>query len=265
MKLSLRLTSILAVSITTVTFTVARNQVHSAKRSLHTDLERQAEIFAESLQMTVVPFLQRGNAGELGRLVDRFGNREHLAGVAIYDVDGSVTAISSKVGSYAKAPPAILAKSEKENQGIGAYEKIGQSTMYLYALPLHRDSRVAGGLVLFHDATYIEAQSMQIWRSALWHVVTQVFLIILIAFFVIRWTIVGPITKVAKWMKDLGHGKVEPFPLQTAESFLGPLFTEAAGLGQKLTQARAVAKEEAQLREAGDSLWTPERLRASVQ
>ena len=167
MKLSLRLTSILAVSITTVTFTVARNQVHSAKQGLRTDLERQAEIFAESLQMTVEPVLQRGAAGELGRLVDRFGNREHLAGVAIYDVDGSVTAISSKVDSYAKSPPAILAKSEEENRGIGAYEKIGQSTMYLYALPLHRDSRVAGGLVLFHDATYIESQSMQIWRSAL--------------------------------------------------------------------------------------------------
>jgi len=78
--------------------------------------------------------------------------------------------------------------------------------------PLHRDSRVAGGLVLFHDATYIEAQSMQIWRSALWHVVTQVFLIILIAFFVdpvddCRSTI----TKVAKWMKDLGTARLSRF------------------------------------------------------
>src|ERR1700674_2723260 len=265
MKLSLRLIPILAIASTVVTFTVARNQVNSAKQGLRGDLERRAEILAESLQMTVEPVLQSGSVSELGQLVDRFGNREHLAGVAIYDIDGNVTAASYKVDSYAKTPPANFAKSEKENRGIGAYEKIGQSTMYLYALPLHRDSRVAGVLVLFHDATYIEAQSMQIWRSALWHVVAQVFLIILITYFVIRWTIVGPITKVAKWMKDLGHGRVEPFPFQTAESFLGPLSTEAAGLGQKLTVARAAAKEEAQLREAGDSLWTPERLRASVQ
>jgi len=242
MKLSLRLTSILAISITTVTFTVARSQVHSAIRGLRTDLERQAEIFAESLQMTVEPFLQRGNAGELGRLVDRFGNREHLAGVAIYDVDGSVTAISSKVGSYAKAPPAILAKSEKENQGIGAYEKIGQSTMYLYAMPLHRDSQVAGALVLFHDATYIEAQSTHIWREALWHVVVQVLLIVLITSFVIRWTVVEPIVKVAHWMRDLRHGKVAPFPHRVAESFLEPLSTEAAGLAQNLAEARAVLR-----------------------
>jgi trehalose-6-phosphate synthase len=265
MKLSLRLIPILVIASSVVTFTVARNQVNSAKQGLRADLERRAEILAESLQMTVEPVLQRGSVSELGQLVDRFGNREHLAGVAIYDIDGSVTAASYKVDSYAKTAPAIIAKSKEENRGIGTYEKIGQSTMYLYALPLHRDSRVTGELVLFHDATYIEAQSMQIWRSALWHVVAQVFLIILITFFVIRWTIVGPIVKVAKWMKDLGHGKVVPFPFRSAESFLGPLSTEAAGLGQKLTVARAAAKEEAQLREEGDSLWTPERLRASVQ
>jgi trehalose-6-phosphate synthase/uncharacterized membrane protein affecting hemolysin expression len=265
MKLSLRLIPILAVAITIVTFIVARNQVRSEKQGFRADLERRAEILAESLQETVEPVLQRGSTSQLRRLVERFGNREHLAGVAIYDLDGNVTAVSSKLNSYAEMPPSIFTKSEEENRGMGAYENIGQSVMYLYAVPLHRDSQVAGVLVLFHDASYIEAQSSRIWRDALWHVIAQVLLIILITFFVIRWTIVAPITKVAQWMRDLRHGKVVPFPHRIAESFLGPLSTEAAGLAQKLAEARASAKEEAQLREAGDSLWTPERLRASME
>ena len=265
MKLSLRLIPILAVAITIVTFSVARNQVRSEKQGLRADLERRAEILAESLQETVEPVLQKGSTSQLRRLVDRFGNREHLAGVAIYDVDGKATAVSSKLDSYAETPPAIFTRSEDENRGIGDYEKIGQSTIYIYALPLHRDSQVTGVLVLFHDASYIEAQSTRIWRDALWHVVAQVLLIILITFFVIRWTIVGPIAKVAQWMRDLRHGKVVPFPYRTAESFLEPLSTEAASLAQKLAEAQAAAKEEAQLREAGDSLWTAERLRASIE
>src|SRR3977135_1137233 len=183
MKLSLRLIQILAVAITIVTFSVARNQVRSEKQGLRADLERRAEILAESLQETVEPVLQKGAprqlrrlvepAGETGsrsqlrRLVDRFGNREHLAGVAIYDVDGKVTAVSSKLDSYAETPPAIFTRSEDENRGIGDYEKIGQSTIYIYALPLHRDSQVTGVLVLFHDASYIEAQSMRVWRGPL--------------------------------------------------------------------------------------------------
>src|SRR5712692_6034591 len=136
MKLSLRLIPILAVAITIVTFIVARNQVRSEKRGLRADLERRAEILAESLQETVEPVVQRGSTSQLRRLVERFGNREHLAGVAIYDAEGKATAVSSKLDSYAETPPSIFAKSEDENHGLGAYDRIGQSTMYLYALPL---------------------------------------------------------------------------------------------------------------------------------
>jgi hypothetical protein len=117
----------------------------------------------------------------------------------------------------------------------------------------------------FYDASYLEAQSTPTWRDALWHVVAQVLLILLTAFFVIRWTIVGPITRMAQWMRDLRHGKAAPFPGQIAGGFLGPLCTEAASLAQNLTEARVAAKEEAQLREAGDFLWTAERLRAGIE
>jgi trehalose-6-phosphate synthase len=264
MKLSLRLIPILALAITIVTFIVARNQVRSEKQGLRADLERRAEILAESLQESVEPVVQKGSTSQLRRLVERFGNREHLAGVAIYDASGKVTAVSSKLDTDAETPPPVFLRSEQANRPVGEYEKIGNATMYVYALPLHRESEVAGVLVLFHDATFIESQSTRIWRDALWHVIAQVVLIILITFFVIRWTIVGPIAKVAQWMRDLRHGKFVPFPYRTSESFLGPLSTEAASLAQKLAEARAAAKAEAQLREAGDSLWTAERLRASI-
>ena len=265
MKLSLRLIPILAVAITIVTFIVARNQVRSEKRGLRADLERRAEVLAESLQETMEPVLQRGSVNQLQRIVERFGNRERLAGVAVYDETGKILAVSSKLGSHADKPSSLFAQVKEQDQGIGAYEQIAQSTMYVYAVPLHSELKIAGVLFTFYDASYIEAQSARIWRDTLWHVVAQVLLIILITSFVIRWTIVGPITRVAKWMGDLRNGKVVPFPFRMAESFLGPLSTEAAGLAQKLAEARAAAREEAQLREVGDSLWTAERLHASVQ
>jgi len=265
MKLSLRLIPILAIAITLVTFVVARNQVRSEKRGLQADLERRAEIIAESLQETVEPVLLHGNTTQLRRIVERFGNREHLVGIAIYDDQGKALAVSSKLASNAENPPGVFTQSEKQNRGIGTYQPVGQLWMYVYAVPLHRDSDVAGVLVLFHDASYIEAQSSTIWRDALWHVVVQVLLIMLITFFVIRWAIVGPISRVALWMRDLRNGKVAPFPHRVGEGFLGPLSEEAATLAQKLTEARAAATEEAQLREAGDSLWTADRLHANIQ
>src|SRR5712671_7313473 len=265
MKLSLRLIPILAIAITLVTFIVARNQVRSEKLGLRADLERRGEILAESLQETLEPVLQRGATTQLRRIVERFGNREHLVGIAVYDNEGKTLAMSSKLDSYVQNPPDEFMQSLEHNVGVGKYESVGRLTMYIYAVPLHRDTEIAGILVLFHDATYIEAQSGTIWRDALLHVVIQVLLIMLITFFVIRWTIISPLTRVAQWMKDLRNGKIAPFPHRITEGFLEPLSTEAATLAQNLADARAAAKKEAQLREAGDSLWTAERLRANIQ
>ena len=120
MKLSLRLIPILAIAITIVTFIVARNQVRAEKQGLRSDLERRAEILAESLQETVEPVLQRGSTNQLRRLVERFGNREHLSGVAIYDTDNNVTAVSS---NDSPLRPPHLYESKDENRGIGTRTK----------------------------------------------------------------------------------------------------------------------------------------------
>ena len=39
--------------------------------------------------------------------------------------------------------------------------------MQIFALPLHRQDEVVGGLAVVHDATYIRAQSLRVWRAAL--------------------------------------------------------------------------------------------------
>src|SRR5713226_2109222 len=265
MKLGLRLIPILALAITVVTFVVARNQVRSEKRGLRSDLERRTEILAESLQETVEPVVQRGAVVQLRRIVGRFGSREHLIGVAVYDQKGAPLATSPRISSFVDRPLRIFEQSKDQDKGLGTYETLDTSDLYIYALPLHRGAEVAGVLLLFHDASFIEAQSWRIWRDAIWHVVAQVVLIILITFFVIRWTILRPIKKVAQWMRDLREGKAAPPPYAVAEGFLGPLSTEAAYLAQHLAEARATAKEEARLREAGDSLWTADRLRANIR
>lgn len=265
MKLSLRLIVSLVVSISLVTFLVARNQVRTEKRGLRTDLARRAEILTESLQETVEPVLDRGSGSQLQKIVERFGDREHLAGVAVYDDDGRALAISKRLDQSASIPPDEFTEAKTNDRSAGGFAAIGNSTMYVDALPLHRGSMVDGVLVTFHDATYIEAQSTQIWRDALWHVIAQVLLIVLITYLVIRWTVVGPIARMSQWMKDIRAGRTPPLPNSSPAEFLEPLTSEAAHLAQNLAEARLAAKEEARLREAADSLWTAERLRVGVR
>src|ERR1700722_13259843 len=264
MKLGLRLIASLVVSISLVTFVMARNQVRAEKSGLRADLARRAEILTESLQETTEPVLVRGAVAQLRRIVERFGDREHLAGVAIYDPQGKLLAGSAKLGSSADVPPKVFDSCKASDIGVGGFETIGGFPMYTYAVPPHRDTALAGILVTFHDARYIEAQSADIWRSALWHVIAQVLLVVLITLLIIRSTIVGPITRISQWMKDLRPGNAGPLPQPADGDFLQPLTSEAASLGKSLAEARMAASEEARLREAGDTLWTPERLRAGV-
>src|SRR5215475_10763738 len=115
MKLSFRLIPVLAIAITLVTFIVARNQVRSEKQALRADLERRAQILTESLQETVEPVVQSGATNKLRRVVERFGNREHLVGVAVYDADGKELAMSPRLGPALKAPPRVFAQSLQQD------------------------------------------------------------------------------------------------------------------------------------------------------
>src|SRR5215469_7666584 len=127
MKLSFRLIPVLAVAITLVTFIVARNQVRSEKRALRADLERRSQILMESLQETVEPVLQSGATSRLRRLVERFGNREHLVGVAVYNAAGKELAISPKLEPVLKSPPKVFTKSKEQDSTADLYDPVGES------------------------------------------------------------------------------------------------------------------------------------------
>ncbi|HTS13757.1 MAG TPA: trehalose-6-phosphate synthase [Candidatus Limnocylindrales bacterium] len=267
MKLSLRLILSLVVGITLVTFLIARNQVRSEKRGLRADLVRRAEIFAESLQEIVEPALERGSREQLRRIVDRFGNREGLAGVVVYDDAGHILAESASLVTRFSPPPPPKHFDGPE-QGVSQFLNLNNQQMHAYYLPVPVDSpkRADAVLAVFHDASYIEAQSERIWRDTLWHVIAQVLLVVFVTILIIRWTIVLPISRTAQWMKDLRTGRVvsRPPPLP-AEDFLAPFSQEVMNLTKSLSEARAAAEEEARLRDTGVSRWTAERLRVSVQ
>src|SRR5580704_1790664 len=199
MKLSLRLIVSLVFSISLVTFVVASAQVRSEKLRLRTELARRAEVLTESLQEAFEPVMQRGSESQIQHFVSRFGDREHLAGVAVYDASGKLLAASTKIEDRAANPPDAFAKSIASGQGVGEFATVGQSSMYVYAWPLHRGTDLAGVLATFYDASYINAESTQIWRETLWHVVAQVLLIVLITYLILRWTVVGPIGKISQW------------------------------------------------------------------
>jgi trehalose-6-phosphate synthase len=86
---------------------------------------------------------------------------------------------------------------------------------------------------------------------------------VVVTLMLVRWSFIRPIHRTARWLEEqrLSGGSAHPL---FGGGVFGPLWRELAHLLTSLDTARAVAEEEARLRDAGASVWTAERLRAHV-
>jgi trehalose 6-phosphate synthase len=106
---------------------------------------------------------------------------------------------------------------------------------------------------------------MQLWRDTFLRALLNTLVIALITMVIIRWSLERPIARTAQWMRELRIGHPVHAPPLPKEDLFKPLAQEVTHLAKSLEATRAMAEEEARLRQAGESLWTAERLRLHVQ
>ncbi|HWZ83896.1 MAG TPA: trehalose-6-phosphate synthase [Terriglobales bacterium] len=263
--LSVRLIVSLIVGVTLVSLGFSYYQVIEEKRRLRSDLQRRAEVLGESLADNVERSWEVGSDRELQRLVQRFGNREHMLGVAVYDKQGKLVAVTPELGKTLTTTPPSLVEALSDDKNTDAFVRLGAESVHIVALPLHRKDQQVGGLAVVHDVTYIRAQALRVWRETFVRVLAQVFLIVLITLMIVRWSITGPIARAAQWMRALRTGRISSQQKMPDLDMFRPLAREVATMAQSLSQARSAAENEARLREAGESMWTADRLAVQVQ
>jgi len=265
--LSIRLILSLIFAVTIVSFLSAYYQAQRERRNLRQDLDRRAAVLAESLAGNVEAQIENGSTKKLQVIVERFSNRERLAGVAIYGMDLQPMAQSSGLAQRMQSLPSTLSVAITENQKRSEFLQLpNKSSVHAYAMPLHRDAELIGELLIVHDATYIDIQVRRLWRETFVRVLIQVFLIVAITVLIVRWSIAGPIARAAQWMRALRTGSSSPAsgPIRDLK-LLHPLAEEMTTFAQSLAAARSAAEREAQLREAGESSWTADRLSVHVR
>jgi trehalose-6-phosphate synthase len=264
--LSVRLIVSLILGVTLVSLFSTYYEVRREKQGLRNDLERRAEVLGESLVGNVEPYLDGKSLKQLQKIVGRFSNREHLVGVAILNTTLEPIAQSTGLTQQIKIPSLAVPEAIAENRKESHFIRRGGRSQHIYILPLHKNDEVAGELVIVHDANYIDAQTARVWRETFLRVVILVVLIAFLTLVIVRWSIAGPIARTAQWMKSLRTGRVGGLRAIMPDLYLlRPLAREVETLAESLTAARSAAEKEAQLREAGESFWTPERLSVHVR
>jgi alpha,alpha-trehalose-phosphate synthase [UDP-forming] len=263
--LSVRLIISLIVGVTLVSLAFSYYQVVAEKRGLRTEVERRAELLGESLAGNVERSWEVGSDKELQKIVQRFGKREHMLGVAVYDKQGKLVAVTPELAKPLTETPSSLIEALAEDQNKEVFARLGNEPVHILAVPLHRKDQLVGGLAIIHDVSYIRAQVLRVWRETFLRVLAQVFLIVLITLLIVRWSITGPIARAAQWMRALRTGRISSRQEMPDLEMFRPLAREVATMAHSLSQARLAAENEARLREAGQSLWTADRLSVQVR
>jgi trehalose 6-phosphate synthase len=264
--LSLRLIVSLILCVTAVSLLSSYFEVRSEKQSLRRDLERRAEVLADSLAGNVSPYMEKRSARELQRIVERFSHRAHLAGVAVFDTHADSMAVSSALPKPSTIIQETVGNAIAAGKEQSRFVHQGDVNLHIYALPLRGGKdEVLGGIAIVHDAHYINAQSVQMWRQSFLRVLVQVFLIASTILLIVRWSVAGPIARAARWVNALRTGGAHVSRTELLnDELLRPLTHEMANFAESLAAARSAAATEAQLRDAADSYWTAGRLAAHV-
>jgi len=264
--LSWRLILALTIGLSLVSLASSWYEIGTQRDALRRDLDAKAENIGESLAATAESNLSNGDRVGLQKLVETSRKSDHLVGLGIYQRDDSALVLTPGLNGSLPALTQLLKNAMQDNRNISIFTKLRFKRVHLLAAPLHApDKSVIGALLVVQDSGYIDTETFRIWGHLFLRMAIQVLVIVAITLLIIRWSLTGPVSRVAVWMRALRTGQEAVPPSATDLDFLLPLAREVGPLAESMQRARSAAETEAGLRNANESQWTAQRLADHVR
>ncbi|MDP3940939.1 MAG: trehalose-6-phosphate synthase [bacterium] len=253
------------VSLIAITFTL--NQVNQESTRLENDIQYRSSLLADGLKESVEPNFINKSDSYLQTLVERYANRQRIAGLAIVDNAGNIVAVSSSLPKELSQPQQIATNVMDSDEADGDFVTFNGKKLYVYAQPLHDNKSVVGALLIVQNAQYIDGRLLEIWTNNALRIIIQALLLSVAILLILKWIISKPIQKLVESLQStrLNSNNHQNQTL-TQNPLFNPLLKEVTHMQQSLIQARIAASEEAKASlEKLDSPWTAERLKHFVK
>lgn len=260
------------VTVSLVAFFFNLKQINEERATLTINLEQRASLLADSLKESVEPSYVN-SSGEslqvsLQKTVNKFANRERLAGIALYDNKGTLLATSSGLPKTIIENTQSVSDAMDSNKPKSNFFDADGETRYVFVDPLHNDEgSIVGALVIVQNAGYINTSIGEIWRGNLLRLVIQIIIFSITIFIILRFFVFRQVVRLVDSIKKIRMGgKNEIFKDTDKYSFFKPLAKEITHMTNSLLAARSSASEEARMRlEKLDTPWTAERLKEFIK
>lgn len=261
---------VLAVSL--VSFFLNLKQVNEERITLTSNLQQRAILLADSLKESVEPSYanstQASFSSSLQKIVDKFANRERLAGIALYDNKGRLLATSSGLPKTIIENVKSVSGAMDSNETKSNFFNADNENRYVFVDPLHNEESIVGALMIVQNAGYIDTSINQIWKDNFLRLLAQIIIFSITIFVILRFFVFRQMVRLVDSIKKIrmGQSNNDAFKNTHRYSFFKPLAKEIFHITNSLFQARSSASEEARMRlEKLDTPWTAERLKEFIK
>lgn len=266
MKITFRLIFGLLISLTTVVVIFSYFSVQSERQRLITELEHRSFLVAATLKEGAARLIESGPSKKLDAMLQKLSSSGRVMGIVIYNPLGEIISSASEKKEMSTFKTDIINEIFEGDAGKGKFESLDSEEIYLYAIPLFNEGEEKiATLVILNDASYIKSYLTLIWKRNFLRLLLNAIAVSVVSILVIRWSLFGPIAKMADWIKGIRKGEGQNLSKDVSEELFAPLSKEISKMAKSLAVARMHAEEEAKLRQKQESIWTAERLREHVK
>jgi len=129
--------------------------VRQEKRRLSEEFEHRVAVLGKNLERSVEPLLGEGSSLNLQEIVEKYGNLEWLKGVAAYDANDHLLAVSSGLSTQPLGFLADALRAVHAKHGLGQFQMMDDKLMHIEVLPLNGNGGMTGALLIIHDVSAI--------------------------------------------------------------------------------------------------------------
>jgi alpha,alpha-trehalose-phosphate synthase [UDP-forming] len=269
-----RLILALIAGVTLISVASTYFDVLAHKHTLRAEMTRRTRWMGMSIERDVASVLESSDLSAVHGLTEILKSGTGALALLVYDGEGKLVAYSGPQDLMQNLPYALVKKSMKNGAEVSQFGRTGQWDWFEETFPLHDGNTLEGVVTIVNDASYIRTESIAVWQRSFWRIVALVVLIVGVTLAMVSWFLFRPIEQVAEHLRRLRlkspHTSKSSKPHLADLNFADlklfkPLAREVETIAESLMAARAAAATEARLRDAGEHVWTAERLAAHMR
>ncbi|MBI4397708.1 MAG: trehalose-6-phosphate synthase [Candidatus Omnitrophica bacterium] len=266
MKITFRLIISLIVGTAFVVFLFSAIQTRIEEKKLDEDLELRAEVLAKTFKEALEPFLEQTESPvRIKKFIEKFKGRTRLVGIEVYLKDTGFITLPEELAEK-KVFEQELSETVEKGKALRRNGQWNAKSIALETMPLEKDGVIAGALGLIHDRTYIVRRINEFRKRTALTFSILALILSLTTLVLIRWSITGPIAKIADWARKARLGEtrqIEPAFREKGE--IQRLAFEIMHMASSLKAARIDLHEKSQVSDSQDSGWSKEKLKNYLQ